>query len=308
MDCDFEIVREDFTFVKLRKDFSEDLKITGAEILRNVRGTNDIPKTGYSLKSIKLQDDSFGTVRANFEIRILRAGKFTAKIILQKTGAEDKTISGAKFEIEKGSARDFTFSDFAINFGDHNNLVPESEILKNVSGNKDGYFLQRVAMPRNDFAEAEGKKIRMKKVGSVEVTIFLRHRDYSDANLRARFTVAPGRAPSLNFNNFTRSFSGNKTITTQQILNQIVGDKTNYFFRSISITSSTRAFAEIENPAPFFTIKIKKAGVFTATITLQKENYEDVILNNCQFNITKIAAPTRFGVFQFLKRFLQIIK
>ena len=114
--------------------------------------------------------------------------------------------------------------------------------------------------------------------------------------------MAPGRAPNLTFNNFTRSFSGNKTITTQQILDQIVGgDKTNYSFRSISITSSTRAFAEIEgDPAPFLTIKIKKAGVFTATITLQKENYEDVILNNCQFNITKIPKPMNldFPVFK----------
>ena len=182
-------------------------------------------------------------------------------------------------------------------------MVPESEILKNVSGNKDGYFLQRVAMPHNNFAETDGKKIRVKGVGivGVEVTITLRHRDYADVTRRARFTVAPGRAPNLNFNNFTRSFSGNKTITTQQILDQIVGgDKTNYSFRSISITSSTRAFAEIENPAPFFTIKIKKAGVFTATITLRKENYEDVILNNCEFNITKIAAPTglSFPVFK----------
>ena len=302
LNCEFEIVREDFTFEKLRKDFSEDLKITPTEIFQNIRDTDDTKKTGYSLKTITLQQNGFGNVRANFEIRILRAGKFTAKIILENAAGDKKTISGAKFEIEKGSARSFGFRPFVMQFDDHGNLISKNEFWGNITGNTGGYELQAVGMAGggNDFAEIEGRKIRVKKVGDFVVTITLRHRDYNNSIFHARFRVNPGQKPSLNFNNFTRSFSESKTITTQQILNQIVGDKTNYFFRSISITSSTSDLAEIENPAPYLRIKIKKAGVFTATITLQKENYEDVILNNCEFNITKIPKPTNlnFPVFK----------
>ena len=122
-----------------------------------VRDTDDTKKTGYSLKSIELQDDSFGTVRPNFEIRILRAGKFTAKIILQKMRqAKEKTISGAQFEIGKGSAREFWISAFCeMKFDDHGNLISKNEFWGNITGNTGGYELQAVGMASNgnDFAQ-----------------------------------------------------------------------------------------------------------------------------------------------------------
>ena len=41
-----------------------------------------------------------------------------------------------------------------------------------------------------------------------------------------------------------------------------------------------------------FKIKLKKGGTFTAKIVLEKTNYIDITINNCEFEISKLTAPS----------------
>ena len=81
-------------------------------------------------------------------------------------------------------------------------------------------------------------------------------------------------APKLTFTKLTVN---KQDVTKEQLLQQIQGkEKEGFSIKKITISDS--AFAEVQGTAPNFSLKIKRAGTFTITITLQKEGFKEVTI------------------------------
>ena len=78
---------------------------------------------------------------------------------------------------------------------------------------------------------------------------------------------------------FDKLTTAQNTLSKADILNQVKGNKDGFTLKSITIGNSYQSFAEVQGTAPNLSLKIKKAGDFTATIVLQKANHKDVTLN-----------------------------
>ena len=81
-------------------------------------------------------------------------------------------------------------------------------------------------------------------------------------------------APKLTFSKLTVD---KQDVTKEQLLQQIQ-EKEKEGFTIRKITISDAAFAEVKGTAPNFSLKIKKAGTFTITLTLRKEGFKDVTI------------------------------
>ena len=288
-----------FIFNKLTRNFSDSKTITTAQILKQIPNASG---SGYTLKSIAISDTSFATVsgtKPNLRITLLKPGTFTARIVLEKKNYNDATLAAGVFEINKGTAPNFTFNKLTRNFNG-SKIITAAQIIKqipNASGS--GYTLKSIALSDASFATVSGTKpylqITILKAGTFTAKIVLEKTGYSDATIAAgAFEINKGTAPNFTFNKLTRNFSGSKIITAAQIIKQIPNASgSGYTLKSIAISDAS--FATVSGAKPYLQITILKTGTFTAKIVLEKTGYSDATIAAGAFEITKVAAPTNLN-------------
>ena len=174
--CEFEVLASEVIFQKLNWTLRQGNKITAKEILGQVRGLSGL---GYIIKSIAISQNKteFAEIegfKPDFEIKLKKAGSFTADIVLGKTGFLDVPIANCAFEMQVP----------VVTFQKHiqksrNTTITAKQILGQVRGLSGlGYTIKSITIPQNKaaFAEIENSpnfQIKLKKAGSFTADIVL---------------------------------------------------------------------------------------------------------------------------------------
>ena len=273
------------TFDRLSTTYKGSL--SKAEILGQVQGE----KLGYTLKSIAFANTAFAQASGtapNISLTLKKVGTFTATIVLEHLHYEDAAITGAAFEITKGTAKSLTFDKLITD----KRTVTRAEILGQVQGEKLGYTLKSITVGNTAFAQAAGTapdiSLTLKKVGTFTATIVLEHPLYEDVTITgAEFEViVKAVAKVLTFNRLSTTYKSR--LSKAEILGQVQGVKSGYTLKSITVGNT--AFAQAAGTAPNISLTLKKVGTFTATIVLEHPHYKDVTITGAAFEITKGAA------------------
>ena len=280
---------ENLTFTKRTKAFATGGKFTTAEILAGVQGN----KTGYTVKNItNLNPNNLVTVSSKALNFKNVAGTFTATIILQHSTKADVTITNCQFEITKANAETLIFTKITEKFTS-GGTIDKAKIMSHITGNKTGYTIKSInALTPTGVASARGTApniyLSMTKVGTFNATITLQHSTKQDVVItNCAFELTAKTVENLTFNKITKAFSTGGKFTTAEILAGVQGNKTGYTIKNIAVSK------DIVTVSPAKTLDFKNvAGTFTATIILQHSTKADVTITNCEFEITKTAAPT----------------
>ena len=275
-----------YSFTKLVTAYKQTL--TKADIEKQVQEL-----TGYTLKSISVisnTDIAALTGGAAKALHLKKAGHFTATITMEKASNKDIVIPKAEFEIQKLSAQKLSFNALSVS----KEYLTQADILRQVTGTKAGYTLKAISgISDSDVAELSGTGLKIKKAGSFTATLTLAHNIYSDATLTgAAFTITKLTAPKLSFDKLTLPYQ--KVVSEATILQQVKGTKNGYTLKNISeisgISEITGSILAEFTGTPKAALHLKKAGSFSAKITLTHPLYADVEITGAQFEITlKIA-------------------
>ena len=288
LNASFKILRgtaETLTFTKISKAFVSGGKFTTADILGGVQGT----KTGYTIKNITaLNPSNLATVTASKELKISgRLGSFTATIILQHPAKADVIIRNCAFEIIKLPAPSLTFQKVTEEFTS-GAIISTAEILAGVQGSKTGYTLKSINnLDPNNIVNLIGSapyfSLNVLKLGNFTATIVLQHPTKANVHLtNCQFEITKRNAENLTFTKISKAFSSGGKFSTADILGGVRGNKTGYTVKNITVSSNIVTVSSTK------TLDFKNvAGAFTATIILQHSTKADVIIRNCQFEITK---------------------
>ena len=286
--AEFEI--KSYSFIKLVTAYKQTL--TKVEIESQVQELS-----GYTLKAISgISDSTIAalTGSAATALHLKKAGSFTATITMKQSGKADVVIPKAEFEIQKLSAQKLRFNALIAS----KKYLTESDILEEVTGAKAGYTLKTIsAISGAAMAELSGTGLKIKKAGRFTATLTLAHALYADATLTgAQFQIIRLPAPKLTFDKLTITYKNKKVINEQAILQQVKGTKNGYTLKNISEISGISEITGTDiaefTGTPKAALHIKKAGRFTATLTLAHALYADVTLTGAEFTIEKIKAPT----------------
>ena len=190
-------------------------------------------------------------------------------VLLFITCGEDVTVEPPK------DAPKLTFSKLTVDEKD----VTKEQLLQQIKEReKAGFTIRRITISDSAFAEVRGTapnlSLRIKKAGAFTITITLQKSGYKDVTIKA--TIVYLATESLTFDKLTTAKS---TISKDDILKQVKGKKEGFTLKSIAIGDSYKPFAEVQGTAPNLSLRLKKAGDFTAKIILQKVNHKDVTLD-----------------------------
>ena len=174
--------------------------LTTAQILEQIQGD----KAGYTLKSLTLNDNSFGTVtgtKPNFIINLKKEGTFELSLVLEKAQAQDVTIIRASITykpVERGSK--LTFKALTV----EKNSLTTAQILEQIQGDKAGYTLKSLTLNDNSFGTVTGTKpnfiINLKKEGTFELSLVLEKAQAQDVTIiRASITYKKKPGPISHF-------------------------------------------------------------------------------------------------------------
>ena len=258
------IATEALTFDKLSTAKST---LSKDDILKQVKGNKD----GFTLKSIAISDAAFAQVQGtapNLSLTIKKAGDFTATIVLEKTHYNDVTLNAAFSGVpETLTFNELTTYKATLNKQDLFKQIPEAA--------KVNYALKSIAIDAkyNDIAEVKGTapnlSLTLKKLGRFKADITLSKTDYLDVAITgASFNYI---STSLTFSKFK---TDKKTLTKTEIFNQVQGDKTGYTLTKIAVANASDATVNADN-----SLTLKKDGIFTITLTLQKAGIPDKTVN-----------------------------
>ena len=140
--------RPTLRFQKITQKFGTlENRISSEKILEKISATSG-EKTGYLLKNIVVPPNKSDFARKNgtkpyLRLEILRAGIFTAKLILEKPNYPDVEIQNCEFEITKGDAKNLTFPKLSHNLLKMGNKINKTAILENIRGEKDGLYFKK---------------------------------------------------------------------------------------------------------------------------------------------------------------------
>ena len=260
--------------------------INSSDIWTQISGAQ---KANYTLKSISnISDDSVAQVQGTgrgSRIILKKAGSFTAVIVLERNGYFDVTIPAASFTIQKGASKNLGFDKLTISY---QKTISKSTIESRITGSgndKAGYTIQSIdnISPR-DAAELTGTpklSLHIKKIGDFTARLTLVHNFYGNATLTASFTIQRGNAKNIRFDKLIMPYQ--PIISKARLEQNLKGEKDGYTIQSID-NISPRDAAELTG-TPKLSLHIKKAGDFTATLTLAHAFYADVTLTGAQFTI-----------------------
>ena len=267
-----------FSHIEENLKFATDFKtykktLTKNDILAKVQGN----KTGYSIVKILVKDTTYADANpTTYSLTLKKDGIFGITLTLQKTGYPQLSIDG---QIEYRPKPTLTFDKLIT----AKRTITKAEIERQIKGSTNGYSLTSVVVTAKDFATVGADlSMSLKKVGSFTATIVLQRHKYFDVTLQASFE---GKAEPLTFD---RLSTWKNTISGADILKQVKGGS-NYTIKSISVSDKTFATANSD-----FSLSIKKEGSFTATITLQKAGYFDVVISNAAFRFQQDVIFTTF--------------
>ena len=186
---------KDLIFTALKKDYVLDGGFTADEILGNIAGTKD----GYTVKEIRSLDP-VGIARTATDkksLKFIKAGNFTATLVLNHPTKLDVEISGAKFEINKiayTGVISFVRLIQGFTTGGNNTITGVQlmkQILESVSA---GFTLKSITPSDDSFATVSGTKpnltLTLKKMGNFTAKLVLEHPTYADVTINnAEFTI-----------------------------------------------------------------------------------------------------------------------
>ncbi len=176
-----------------------------------------------------------------------------------------------------------------------NNKITSDDILKNVTGDKDGYTLKEIRnISETNLAKIQGKEIVLQKVGKFTATLVFEHSSFKDIIINgAKFEW--NYSPSFTFNKLTKNIK-TPIITTAEILGSVVGHKVGYTLKNIT-NISDNDLASVLGSKPNFEINLKKVGSFTVTIVLEHSKYGEATIRLAQFEcVSASVTPTFFTV------------
>ena len=291
--CEFELTAktvENLTFSKISKAFATGGSFSVADILAGVQGN----KTGFTIKSITDLSSNIVTVSPAKALNFgSRAGNFTATIILQHSTKADVTITNCQFEITKRNAENLTFTKRSKAFVSGGKFSV-ADILGGVRGTKTGYTVKNISnLSSNIVTVSSTKTLDFKNLaGAFTATIILQHSTKADVTIEnCEFEISKNPAPTdFSFTKIIKQYDSGNRFTTNDILGAISGSKTNYTLKSITVSPS--GIAVVSGTAPNLSLTMTKAGNFTATIILEHPTKRNVSIPSCEFEITKLTAPT----------------
>ena len=261
------------------KDFSFSLlSVNAKEVsIEKVKSILKSP-TGWTIKSLKIDDESFaevtGTNVKDFKIKIKKAGEFSFSITLQKTGYEDFVLKGVKIKATfLATASDFAFPLLELTGA---NEVSIEQIKKNLKS-PTGWTIKSITIADGfkDFAEVEGAsvkdfKIKIKKAGEFSFSVTLQKTGYEDFVLKGVKIKATFLANAKDFD-FPLLSVNAKEIPIATIQSNLK-KPTGWTIKTIAVDDSD--FGTVSSQK----IVLKKGGAFVINITLQKTGYEDFVL------------------------------
>ncbi len=172
-----------------------------------------------------------------------------------------------------------------------NNKITSDDILKNVTGDKDGYTLKEIRnISETNLAKIQGKEIVLQKVGNFTATLVFEHSSLKDITINgAKFEW--NYASSFTFNKLTKNIK-TPIITTAEILGSVIGHKVGYTLKNI-MNISDNDLASVLGSKPNFEINLKKVGSFTVTIVLEHSKYGEATIRLAQFEcVNTVVIPT----------------
>ncbi len=290
----------DLSWRKRSKVYSVRGEISNGELLRGLSGT----KTGYQIKTVTISDARgtgarvLGNGTSAKIVSYTKAGTLTLSIVFENDTKEDKNITGAEFEITKGSAPLLTWTKQTKPFSSGGEIT-NTNLLAGVTGSsKTGYTIKTVNITNTNGTGARvsgngttAKIMSYNKIGTLTLTIVLQHNTKEDVTLRnAKFEITKGSAPLLTWTKQTKPFSSGGEITNPELLAGVTGSgKNGYTIKTVTITNKNGTSARVSGSGTSAKItSYNKAGTLTLTIVLQHDTKEDVILRNAAFEITKM--------------------
>ena len=223
------------TFNKRTKTFVSGGRFSTNEILAGVQGSG---KTNYTLKSIgNLSPSGVASVsgsKPNLSLNFIKAGTFTATLVLEHPTKGDATINNAEFQIDKAGKASLTFNKLTETFASGGSFST-SEILAGVQGSKTGYTLKEIrTLNPSGVASVSGIKPNLSlafvKAGTFTATLVLEHANKADVTITgASFEIGKAGGVSLTFNKRTKTFVSGGRFSTNEILAGVQGSgKTGY--------------------------------------------------------------------------------
>ena len=291
---------KDFSFTVLSVNVEEVSVEKIQSILKN--------PTGWTIKSIKIDDPSYaevtGTDVKDLKIKIKKAGEFSFSVTLQKAGYEDFILKGVKVKVTfKADLKDFGFTVLELTGTE----VSIEQIKKNLKNPK-GWTVKsiKIADGFKGFAEVTGTsskdfKIKIKKAGEFSFSVTLQKTGYEDFILQGKIKVnsptePPKKADPSEFAFPLLKLTGTNEVSIEQIKKNLKSP-TGWTVKSIKIDDPS--YAEVTGTdVKDLKIKIKKAGEFGFSVTLQKASYEDFVLRGAKIKVTlptKKADPSEFS-------------
>ena len=283
--AEIEAVLPRLTFPKFTIGYKSAL--TKAEILAKVAGNS----TGYSIQTITLGSgaDAYATATAT-GLDIKKVGAFTATLVLTNPNYFEVSIANAQFQIEKNPAvKDLSFTTLQKAYTGGGSFTA-NEIWGQINGTKTGYTLKAIEnLSPSGIARiaADKKSLQFTKAGNFTATLVLENPTKVGVSIaNAKFEIVKGTYTGvLKFLDLTRYVTGGAgsgTVTGTQLMAQIVRAASRGFtLKSVALDNSS--FATVSGTKPNFTLTLKKAGNFTATIVLEHANYADVTIKGAKF-------------------------
>ena len=272
----FEGKSEKFTFDKL---ITPKKTITKADIEKQIKEN----KNGYTIKDIVVNHNSFATVhKPTLSLSLKKTGNFSTLITLGKIGHFD-TNALAFFQ---GRAQNLGFNPLHTTF---RTTLTSTTIWAQINGiGKTNYTLKSISNISDDsVAQVQGtgsnSLISLKKAGSFTADFVLESKNYFDVTIpAASFTITKAAPKKLFLNLFQAGYK--ETFSKEAIFKKITGAKTGYTIQNIDNINPSDAAEFVTTPTP--SLRVKKIGLFTATITLTHSSYENAIVT-ANFKITK---------------------
>ncbi len=288
-----------------RKRFSSSGEITNADLLAGVTGSD---RAGYTIKTVRITSDGStnarvsGSGRASRITNYNRIGTLTLTLVLEHDAKDDITLTGAQFQIIKGTAPSLSWIRQSKPYSRGGEITNADLLAGITSSDRAGYTIKTVTITNYGGISARvsgsGTAARITgytTVGTLTLTLVLEHDAKDDVTLTgAQFQIIKGTVSGLSWTRQSKPFSVGGEITNGDLLAGVTGSaRVGYTIKTVRITNyggMTRARVSGSGTSARIT-SYTKAGTLTLTLVLEHDAKNDVTLTGAQFEITKIAAP-----------------
>lgn len=272
------------------------LRIASAQIFAHLEGN----KNGYIVSNITSITDANIAISFGNELSILKIGPFQANVFLTHPLKKDTDLL-VSFEIKKGDAIPFTFTDLKIPFDPADSKIRKGTLENQIqpAAKKRGYNLVDIKNISDDnIARAiTTTEITYTNRGTFTCKLHYENPNMEKSIIDARITIEKQNAPDFTFNKLNRTY-GTMTnrISKVELESQLslATAANGYTFKSVSLTDNDilEKTTDPNNPNAF---RIKKVGTVLANITFEHAYKKDKPLF-CEIQIHKANSPVNFAV------------